>query len=193
MRKMICFQMVLADEDLGQTGRLFRPKHYDDKVSVPLIHGYCLEIAPVNADVVAANDRRMRTTVHLGSHIQSFDDVPQPDIAMHHFSHFYEGTTTTPNIGTERTPWCQLDGLLVPYVFVGLVIDQSTTTLDYVLTGNMVFEWVDISEEKFMELSLMYNLDFQEPAALTPSLPARSIRDGNLVRPYWTIRSTEEV
>lgn len=194
MRKRMTFQLVLSEADGALTGRLFRPKFLESGVRIPRIYGYDLSFGIPTVQFNTADDPRDQATVHLGTKVQAFDSNAEPNVGLYRFSDVQIiATSGVMPKREQRVPWVSCD-LTVPWLFVGMIIDSTTTTQDYILTGNIEYEWVEISDDQLVELMLFWELKPDDWDAFTPGLTQATIRSGSAnAPPYFLVRSTEEL
>lgn len=187
MSYRITWQFKMDQDDGAQSGRLFRPRLREGRYIVPRIRGYKLTAGP-NSTFAVTN--RIQATVHLGTKIQSFDSLPEPNFDIARFFWLDNGTGAR-TIEEQREPWNVCD-IVVPYLFVGQAVNSATTSLELVLTGTMEYDLVDLSEAELLRLLLAWELDFKDRAAFRASLRRQTVRATGISSPYFLVRSTEE-
>lgn len=192
-RKRVTWQLVTSEDDGQLTGRIFAPKIREDGISVVRLYGYDLSFGIPTVQFNTGDDPRDQATVHLGTKVQSFDSGADPNVAVYRFSDVQViATSGVMPKREQRVPWVSCD-LLLPYLFVSQSIDSTTTSQDYITTGNMEYEWVKITDDAFAELLMFWEIDFQERDSLTPGLNTQAVRATGITAPYFQRMGTEEL
>lgn len=194
MNRRKSYQMVLSEDDGEHTGLLFRPRKRDNMFEVMHLKGYDLSFGLMTMQVNGNNDQRQLVNCHLGSTIMAgVDNNVRPNVALIRMGHTAVETTAAgySHHVIQDTGWRPTD-LLLPYFFIGCVMDSSDTSQDYVITGNMEYSVERVPEDEYLELLLFWGVFFRDPRTLRPSLPNLSIRQ-TVTPPYFVVNGTEEV
>lgn len=191
--KRLMIEMV-GDPTIGaQSGRVFRPKLLDSGNWVAHLKGYHLSAGLGAGSVI---EERHNVNLHMGSKIQAFDSLPEPNIELARFS-WLSKSATIADKEEQRLPWVSCD-LVLPYLFFGFAVSSSDSASDVVVHGTLEYEYIKVSDVELLELFLMWELDssvFHGKSgsdALRPSLERSTTRGAGLTPPFFLINSSDE-